>query len=182
MEKLVFALNGERYEVSDVDPSMPLLEFIRTRTRFKGPKLGCGEGTDLQLFLSLFCSFFLSLGWFEFFGDCKVVVYRRSVWIDHRWICIACYLKLSLFFYGFSRDYIYQNSIIFCEIEISNCGGGGELFTEISPLYFRWQKLEGFGLKLLMTKISPFQMRGDKTTNCVYRNLIWCNMNWIMYL
>ncbi|KAJ1702644.1 hypothetical protein LUZ63_002423 [Rhynchospora breviuscula] len=43
-EKLVFALNGERYEVSDVDPSMSLLEFIRTRTRFRGPKLGCGEG------------------------------------------------------------------------------------------------------------------------------------------
>jgi abscisic-aldehyde oxidase len=45
MEKLVFALNGERYEVSDADPSMPLLEFIRTRTRFRSPKLGCGEGT-----------------------------------------------------------------------------------------------------------------------------------------
>ncbi|KAJ3707261.1 hypothetical protein LUZ61_010966 [Rhynchospora tenuis] len=44
LERLVFALNGERYEVSPVDPSLTLLEFIRTRTRFKGPKLGCGEG------------------------------------------------------------------------------------------------------------------------------------------
>ncbi|XP_078162547.1 indole-3-acetaldehyde oxidase-like isoform X1 [Carex rostrata] len=43
-ERLVFALNGERYEISDADPSMSLLEFIRTRTRFRGPKLGCGEG------------------------------------------------------------------------------------------------------------------------------------------
>ncbi|TVU39657.1 hypothetical protein EJB05_13088 [Eragrostis curvula] len=44
--RLVFALNGRRYEVAagDVDPSMPLLEFIRTRTPFKGTKLGCGEG------------------------------------------------------------------------------------------------------------------------------------------
>ncbi|KAL6639541.1 hypothetical protein ACP70R_023271 [Stipagrostis hirtigluma subsp. patula] len=46
VERLVFALNGRRYEVAggEVDPSMPLLEFIRTRTPFKGPKLGCGEG------------------------------------------------------------------------------------------------------------------------------------------
>ncbi|KAK3126805.1 hypothetical protein QOZ80_7AG0563100 [Eleusine coracana subsp. coracana] len=46
VDRLVFALNGQRYEVAgaDVDPSMPLLEFIRTRTPFKGPKLGCGEG------------------------------------------------------------------------------------------------------------------------------------------
>ncbi|KAJ3669930.1 hypothetical protein LUZ60_010254 [Juncus effusus] len=42
--RLVFAINGERFEVSDVDPSMTLLEFLRTRTRFKGAKLGCGEG------------------------------------------------------------------------------------------------------------------------------------------
>lgn len=41
---LVFSINGERFEVSDLDPSMTLLEFLRTQTRFKGPKLGCGEG------------------------------------------------------------------------------------------------------------------------------------------
>jgi xanthine dehydrogenase iron-sulfur cluster and FAD-binding subunit A len=47
VERVVFALNGERQEVAaaDVDPSTTLLEFIRTRTPFKGPKLGCGEGT-----------------------------------------------------------------------------------------------------------------------------------------
>jgi aerobic-type carbon monoxide dehydrogenase small subunit (CoxS/CutS family) len=46
VDRLVFALNGRQYEVasSGVDPSMPLLEFIRTRTPFKGTKLGCGEG------------------------------------------------------------------------------------------------------------------------------------------
>uniref|UniRef100_A0A0E0HZ50 aldehyde oxidase n=1 Tax=Oryza nivara TaxID=4536 RepID=A0A0E0HZ50_ORYNI len=46
VERVVFALNGERQEVAaaDVDPSTTLLEFIRTRTPFKGPKLGCGEG------------------------------------------------------------------------------------------------------------------------------------------
>ncbi|TVU39651.1 hypothetical protein EJB05_13082 [Eragrostis curvula] len=45
VDRLVFALNGRRYEVAagEVDPSMPLLEFIRTRTPFKGTKLGCGE-------------------------------------------------------------------------------------------------------------------------------------------
>ncbi|KAF0908662.1 hypothetical protein E2562_027223 [Oryza meyeriana var. granulata] len=43
VERVVFALNGERQEVA-VDPSTTLLEFIRTRTPFKGPKLGCGEG------------------------------------------------------------------------------------------------------------------------------------------
>jgi xanthine dehydrogenase iron-sulfur cluster and FAD-binding subunit A len=44
LDKLVFALNGEKYEVSPVDPSLTLLEFIRTQTCFKGTKLGCGEG------------------------------------------------------------------------------------------------------------------------------------------
>ena len=47
VDRLVFALNGRRYEVAaaDVDPSTRLVEFIRTRTPFKGTKLGCGEGT-----------------------------------------------------------------------------------------------------------------------------------------
>ncbi|KAJ1386399.1 Molybdopterin dehydrogenase, FAD-binding [Sesbania bispinosa] len=41
---LVFAVNGERLELSNVDPSTTLLEFLRTHTRFKSVKLGCGEG------------------------------------------------------------------------------------------------------------------------------------------
>ena len=45
VDRVVFALNGQRYEVAGVHPSMKLLEFIRTRTPFKGSKLGCGEGT-----------------------------------------------------------------------------------------------------------------------------------------
>nr|XP_043629363.1 indole-3-acetaldehyde oxidase-like [Erigeron canadensis] len=43
-QKLVFAINGERFELSSVDPSTTLLQFLRSRTRIKGPKLGCGEG------------------------------------------------------------------------------------------------------------------------------------------
>lgn len=41
---LVFAVNGERFELSRVDPNTTLLEFLRTETCFKGAKLGCGEG------------------------------------------------------------------------------------------------------------------------------------------
>ncbi|POO01417.1 Aldehyde oxidase/xanthine dehydrogenase [Trema orientale] len=41
---LVFAINGERFELPTVDPSTTLLEFLRTQTRFKSVKLGCGEG------------------------------------------------------------------------------------------------------------------------------------------
>ncbi|XP_065638429.1 abscisic-aldehyde oxidase isoform X2 [Quercus suber] len=41
---LVFAVNGERFELSTVDPSTTLLEFLRSRTRFKSVKLSCGEG------------------------------------------------------------------------------------------------------------------------------------------
>ncbi|XP_073004972.1 indole-3-acetaldehyde oxidase-like [Typha latifolia] len=44
LERLVFAVNGERYELPEVDPSTTLLEFLRTRTPYKGAKLGCGEG------------------------------------------------------------------------------------------------------------------------------------------
>ncbi|XP_020211334.1 abscisic-aldehyde oxidase [Cajanus cajan] len=41
---LVFGVNGERFELSNVDPSTTLLEFLRTHTSFKSVKLGCGEG------------------------------------------------------------------------------------------------------------------------------------------
>jgi abscisic-aldehyde oxidase len=54
-EPVVFAVNGERFELrdGDVDPGMTLLDFLRTRTRFTGPKLGCGEGTGQPLLLPL---------------------------------------------------------------------------------------------------------------------------------
>ncbi|WOL15297.1 indole-3-acetaldehyde oxidase-like [Canna indica] len=42
--KLVFAVNGQRFQLASVDPSTTLLEFLRTQTKFRGPKLGCGEG------------------------------------------------------------------------------------------------------------------------------------------
>lgn len=41
---LLFAVNGEKFELSKVDPSTTLLEFLRSQTRFKSVKLGCGEG------------------------------------------------------------------------------------------------------------------------------------------
>ncbi|KAJ0940862.1 putative oxidoreductase [Helianthus annuus] len=43
-QRLVFAVNGERFELSEVDPSTTLLQFLRSHTRFKSVKLGCGEG------------------------------------------------------------------------------------------------------------------------------------------
>ncbi|KAJ6708178.1 XANTHINE DEHYDROGENASE [Salix viminalis] len=43
-KSLVFAVNGQRFELSSVDPSMTLLEFLRTQTPFTSVKLGCGEG------------------------------------------------------------------------------------------------------------------------------------------
>ncbi|KAF3547551.1 hypothetical protein DY000_02007407 [Brassica cretica] len=43
---LVFAINGQRFELelSSVDPSTTLLEFLRYQTPFKSVKLSCGEG------------------------------------------------------------------------------------------------------------------------------------------
>lgn len=41
---LVFAVNGERFELPSADPSTTLLHFLRSQTRFKSAKLGCGEG------------------------------------------------------------------------------------------------------------------------------------------
>lgn len=42
---VIFAVNGQRFELrGGDDPGATLLDFIRTRTRFTGPKLGCGEG------------------------------------------------------------------------------------------------------------------------------------------
>ncbi|KAI3687836.1 hypothetical protein L1987_81539 [Smallanthus sonchifolius] len=43
-DTLVFAVNGERIELSSVDPSTTLLQFLRSHTRFKSVKLSCGEG------------------------------------------------------------------------------------------------------------------------------------------
>ncbi|PWA65673.1 abscisic aldehyde oxidase 3 [Artemisia annua] len=43
-QRLVFAVNGERFELSNVDPSTTLLQFLRLQTSFKSVKLGCGEG------------------------------------------------------------------------------------------------------------------------------------------
>ncbi|KAG0547256.1 hypothetical protein BDA96_01G064100 [Sorghum bicolor] len=41
---VVLAVNGKRYEAAGADPSTTLLEFLRTQTPVRGPKLGCGEG------------------------------------------------------------------------------------------------------------------------------------------
>ncbi|CAO2842528.1 unnamed protein product [Amaranthus hypochondriacus] len=42
---LVFAVNGERFEISKVDhPSTTLLQFLRSQTPFQSVKLSCGEG------------------------------------------------------------------------------------------------------------------------------------------
>ncbi|XP_010454411.1 PREDICTED: indole-3-acetaldehyde oxidase-like [Camelina sativa] len=43
---LVFAINGERYELelSSIDPSTTLVDFLRNKTPFKSVKLSCGEG------------------------------------------------------------------------------------------------------------------------------------------
>ncbi|OMP05279.1 Aldehyde oxidase/xanthine dehydrogenase, a/b hammerhead, partial [Corchorus capsularis] len=43
-QSLVFAVNGQRFELSEVHPSTTLLEFLRTQTSFTSVKLGCGEG------------------------------------------------------------------------------------------------------------------------------------------
>ncbi|KAK1604793.1 hypothetical protein QYE76_028466 [Lolium multiflorum] len=42
--RVVLAVNGVRREAAGVHPSMTLLEFLRTKTPVRGPKLGCGEG------------------------------------------------------------------------------------------------------------------------------------------
>jgi len=43
---LVFAINGQRFELelSSIDPSTTLVDFLRNKTPFKSVKLGCGEG------------------------------------------------------------------------------------------------------------------------------------------
>ncbi|PHT94813.1 Indole-3-acetaldehyde oxidase [Capsicum annuum] len=43
---LVLAVNGERFELPCIDPSTTLLQFLRSETRFKSPKLGCGDGNS----------------------------------------------------------------------------------------------------------------------------------------
>jgi hypothetical protein len=59
---VVLAVNGVRREAAGVHPSMTLLEFLRTQTPVRGPKLGCGEGTPRPLPSSIFSVFPVSLG------------------------------------------------------------------------------------------------------------------------
>lgn len=42
MSKISFELNGERVNVMDPDPAMPLLYALRNDLDMKGPKFGCG--------------------------------------------------------------------------------------------------------------------------------------------
>lgn len=83
---LLFSINGERFELSSVDPSTTLLEFLRSRTRFKGTKLGCGEGI---VFRSLCLHLF-------FFSRCS---YSRSVnrfvSLSMNPICCVCVLEFQ---------------------------------------------------------------------------------------
>lgn len=53
-EDLVFAVNGERFEVFSVHPSTTLLEFLRSSTPFKSLKLSCGEGIFFVLLFGLY--------------------------------------------------------------------------------------------------------------------------------
>lgn len=62
---LVFAVNGEKFELSNVDPSTTLLEFLRIQTRFKSVKLGCGEGLFIHLVVE-FVSYWLNHLFFLF--------------------------------------------------------------------------------------------------------------------
>lgn len=60
-ETVVLAVNGARHEAAGVDPSMTLLEFLRTRTPVRGPKLGCGEGEHSKPSSSFFLRFSMKI-------------------------------------------------------------------------------------------------------------------------
>ena len=44
--ELIFAINGERYSLParEVDPTVTLSDFLCTKTRHTGTKVGCGDG------------------------------------------------------------------------------------------------------------------------------------------
>ena len=60
LRRVVLAVNGVRHEAAGVDLSMSLLEFLRTRTPVRGPKLGCGEGEPSTNPASCFVARFFS--------------------------------------------------------------------------------------------------------------------------
>lgn len=70
---LLFAVNQQRFELSSVDPSTTLLQFLRQHTSFKSVKLSCGEGLSLSLELlhvppNHYLGFFFSRKcWFSLF-------------------------------------------------------------------------------------------------------------------
>ena len=60
---LVFAVNGERYEISAIHPSTTLIQFLRTQTPFKSVKLGCGEGFFISTIFFLPFNLAYGLAW-----------------------------------------------------------------------------------------------------------------------
>jgi len=85
---LVFAVNGERFELSHVDPSTTLLHFLRTRTRFKSVKLGCGEGIYIYIYLCIHI-------WFYVFDNlCFFFVFQ---WFSWKLLCPCRMHGVSVF-------------------------------------------------------------------------------------
>lgn len=94
---LVFYVNGEKFEVSDADPTTTLLEFLRSRTPFKSVKLGCGEGAStfnfcfFQVFRSTFLCFFISRRFSDF-----LVLAEWLLFVAYCALCFHGYLLLFL--------------------------------------------------------------------------------------
>ena len=93
---LVFAVNGERFELPTIDPSTTLLEFLRSQTRFKSAKLSCGEGCSVSLFLSL-TVVYVCVSYSRYFWELSRRYAGLQPWLLFLW-CLGGYLldfKLS---------------------------------------------------------------------------------------
>ena len=95
---LVFAVNGKRFEVSTIHPSTTVLEFLRSHTPFKGPKLSCGEG--IYLSSPLYSRFF--------------VLYSVYIYMFALVICFSLSLCLLVSQFGFSFSLMGIRVFLLC--------------------------------------------------------------------
>jgi abscisic-aldehyde oxidase len=91
--RLAAAVNGERFELrrNGGDPGESLLEFLRSRTRFTGAKLGCGEGKATQ---TISPSSSAALLPFDRLRQASLMVSR--FWYFYRWLR-ACVVVVSAY-------------------------------------------------------------------------------------
>ncbi|KAL0419431.1 UNVERIFIED_CONTAM: Abscisic-aldehyde oxidase [Sesamum radiatum] len=120
---LVFKVNGERFEVPAIDPSTTLLEFLRSKTRFKSVKLGCGEDSNFVMFF-----------------ECEVLDMAADV-DDMQNLLIDCMLTFEALYFSYSLYILKLDIFSINGCSVTTSEGLGNSKDGFHPIH---QRFAGF--------------------------------------